>query len=213
MSFVRPASPPPPMPSPQLIPTPLPSPPSFTRKPSRSRLTVPAQHSPPIPPSLIGSPLLRKTLNGSRSHERLDRKAKAGLFGDDDEFGTRKSHLAGKRRTSASASPPRPEHVTKRSSAQTPPRYRSPPPSPAAASPPPPVPPIPAFMLTPTDKKSVLQPSPKRSSPHHTIFDLYMDRSDDELSRSHSLAKQSSNAVTCMQFFTMHNPPQRGCRI
>ncbi|KAH7929423.1 hypothetical protein BV22DRAFT_1029475 [Leucogyrophana mollusca] len=198
------------MPSPQLVPTPLPSPPSFTRKQSRSRLTVPAQHSPPIPPSLIGSPLLQKTLSASRSHERLDRKAKAGLFGDDDEFGARRSH-SGRRRISVSSSPPRSESL-KRSSAQTPPRYRSPPP-PAMTSPPPPVPPIPAFMLTPTDRRSVLQPIPKRASSHHTIFDLYMDHSaNEEFLRRRCPSTQSGGAVTCMQFFTMHNPPQRGCR-
>ncbi|KIJ70077.1 hypothetical protein HYDPIDRAFT_79376 [Hydnomerulius pinastri MD-312] len=217
MSFARRSqSPPPPMPSPQLVPTPLPSPPPFTKKPSKSRLTVPTHHSPAIPPSLIGSPLLKKTLNSSRSHERLDRKAKAGLFGDDDEFGARKSRENRRCPSTASLSSayssPR---SAKRTLGQLPLRCRSPPPSPAIASPPPPVPPIPAFMLAPTDKRSVLQPSPRRSSAQHSILDLYMDQSAEDASLASRKRCESTpgGALTCMQFFAMHNSPRRDCRV
>ncbi|KAG1752671.1 uncharacterized protein EDB91DRAFT_529246 [Suillus paluster] len=204
MSFLRSQSPPPPMPSPELVPTPLPSPPPFHRN---SRLTVP-NNSPPIPPRLIGSPLLEKTLNSSRSHDRLDRKAKEGLFGEDDEFGARKRAL-GRRSNSSIRS-------TRRSLAQSSSRYRSPPPSPSITSPPPPVPPIPAFMLTPTDKKSVVRSLPKRATApaHHAIFDLYTRDSAPSLSRSRcESSSQAPGVVTCMQFFTMHNTPRRDCRV
>ncbi|KAH7887639.1 hypothetical protein F5I97DRAFT_1861769 [Phlebopus sp. FC_14] len=200
MSFPRSPSPPPPMPSPQFLPTPLPSPPPLTTKPSVSRLTMHPQRSPPIPPTLIGSPLLQKTLNSARSHDRLDHRAKARLFGDDDDFGTRKQ--SENRRCSLAS----PRH-TKRVVA----RCRSPPPSPAIASPPPPVPPIPAFMLAPTDKKSVLRAAPTHPSrpvtgtrpehPHHTSR------------RRCPSTPQPGHAITCMQFFAMHNPSRRDLSI
>ncbi|OAX44535.1 hypothetical protein K503DRAFT_764951 [Rhizopogon vinicolor AM-OR11-026] len=219
MSFVqRPHSPPPPMPSPQLVPTPLPSPPPLHRKPSPSRLTIPANHSPPIPPRLIGSPLLQKTLNASKSHDRLDRKAKEGLFGEDDEFGARRRALGRKSNSSISSLPtlsPSPTRATRRSPTQSS-RCRSPPPSLVVASPPPPVPPIPAFMLTPTDKKSSLQSFPKRETApaHHTIFDLYTSEDASSLPRTRcESTPHAPSAMTCMEFFTIHNAPRRDCRV
>ncbi|KAG2349023.1 hypothetical protein BDR05DRAFT_397494 [Suillus weaverae] len=204
MSFPRrrSQSPPPPMPSPELVPTPLPSPPPIHRT---SRLTIPANSSPPIPPRLIGSPLLQNTLNASRSHDRLNRKAKEGLFGEDDEFGARKRALGRRSNSSISSLP----ILSRRSLAQSSSRYRSPPPSPTIASPPPPVPPIPAFMLTSTDKKSVIRsiPNKRATAPaHHPLFD--------SLSRTRcDSAPQTPGAMTCMQFFTMHNTPRRDCRV
>ncbi|KAG1755574.1 hypothetical protein EDB19DRAFT_1662033, partial [Suillus lakei] len=188
-----------------LVPTPLPSPPSIHRN---SRLTVP---SPPIPPRLIGSPLLQKTLNASRSHDRLDRKAKEGLFGKDDDFGARKpTHQY--HHSLFFQILPSPTRTTRRNLSQSSTRYRSPPPSPAIASPPPPVPPIPAFMLTPTDKKSVVRsiPNKRATAPaHHTLFDL-----SPSLSRARcESTPQAPGAMTCMQFFTMHNTPRRDCRV
>ncbi|KAG1866496.1 hypothetical protein DFJ58DRAFT_769437 [Suillus subalutaceus] len=214
MSFVtRRSQSPPPMPSPELVPTPLPSPPPILHR--SSRLTVPANNSPPIPPRLIGSPLLQNTLNASRSHDRLNRKAKEGLFGEDDEFGARKRAL-GKRSNSSISSLPilstSPTRIARRALGQSSTRYRSPPPSPTIASPPPPVPPIPAFMLTPTDKKSVVQslPSKRATAPaQHALFDL-----PPSLSRPRcESTPQTPGAMTCMQFFTMHNTPRRDCRV
>ncbi|KAG2757379.1 hypothetical protein P692DRAFT_20824778, partial [Suillus brevipes Sb2] len=211
MSFARRSqSPPPPMPSPELLPTPLPSPPPIHRI---SRLTIPANNSPPIPPRLIGSPLLQNTLNASRSHDRLDRKAKEGLFGEDDDFGARKRAL-GRRSNSSISSLPilsnSPSRTTRRNLGQSSARFRSPPPSPSIASPPPPVPPIPAFMLTSTDKKSVVRSIPiKRATTpaHHALFDL-----TPSLSRTRCKSSpQAPGAMTCMQFFTMHNAPRRDC--
>ncbi|KAF9247324.1 hypothetical protein BU15DRAFT_84841 [Melanogaster broomeanus] len=193
------------MPSPQLLPTPLPSPPPFTTN-SRSRITRRSQN-----PPLVAPPLLKKTLNSSQSYDRLDRRAKAGLFGDDDEFGARKSRE--NRRypstTSLSSAYSSPRSL-KRSLGNTQSRCRSPPPSPAIASPPPPVPPIPAFMLSPTDKRSILQPSPKRSSVSHAaIFDLYLDHTTEETSPATRKRREPKrgNALTCMQFFDMRSSP------
>lgn len=213
MSFIRARSqsPPPPMPSPQLVPTPLPSPPPIHRN---SRLTVP-NNSPPIPPRLIGSPLLKNTLNASRSHDRLDRKAKEGLFGEDDDFGARKRALGRRSNSSITSLPilsPSPTRTSRRGFGQSSTRCRSPPPSPSISSPPPPVPPIPAFMLAPTDKKSVVRsiPNQRATAPaHHALFDL-----SPSLSRARcESTPQSPGAMTCMQFFTIHNTPRRDCRV
>ncbi|KAG1833384.1 hypothetical protein EV424DRAFT_1365118 [Suillus variegatus] len=211
MSFSRRSqSPPPPMPSPELVPTPLPSPPPIHRI---SRLTIPANNSPPIPPRLIGSPLLQNTLNASRSYDRLDRKAKEGLFGEDDDFGARKRALGRRSNSSISSLPissnsPSPTRTTRRSFGHSSTRYRSPPPSPTIASPPPPVPPIPAFMLSPTDKRSIVRsiPDKRATAPAHLpVFDLSRSRCES--------SPQTAGAVTCMQFFTMHNTPRRDCRV
>ena len=220
MSFVRSQSPPPPMPSPQLVPTPLPSPPPFHRKIPPSRLTIPTNHPPPIPPRLIGSPLLQKTLTPSRSYDRLDRRAKQGLFGEDDEFGARRRAL-GRRSNSSISSLPilSPSTRTTRRSPTQSSRCRSPPPSPLIPSPPPPVPPIPAFMITPTDNKVSLQSLPKRATApaHHPVFDLYIDRTlmkDPSLSKSRSgSTSHAPSAMTCMQFFAVHNTPRKDCRV
>ena len=185
MSCARPTSPPPPMPSPQLVPTSLPSPPPLSVRSSRTHYS-----SPPSPSSSIGDPLIQKT----RSHDLLGYRAKAGLFGDDDDFGTGKA--SPRRLTSSPGS-------LKRIVCHPSPRCRSPPPTPVVASPPPPVPPIPSFMLSPTDKKSVLQPL-KRSSVHRTPEHT-----------SHCSRKRcdsTPNAMTCMQFFAMHNSSRRDCK-
>ncbi|KAI6047425.1 hypothetical protein EDC04DRAFT_3052275 [Pisolithus marmoratus] len=202
MSFPRSSSPPPPLPSPQLVPTPLPSPPPLSKKSSRTRLTQ--HHSPPIHPSFMGDPLISKTLVSSRSYDGLDRRVRASLFGDDDDFGTGKP--SPHRRLPARTS----KHITDHPS----PRCRSPPPSTAVVSPPPPVPPIPTFMLTPTDKKSVLRPVQKQAAVHQIVYDGYTrHRADERLSRS-SLkhCEPAPNAITCIQFFSMHNP-RRDCEV
>ncbi|KAG2367268.1 hypothetical protein BDR07DRAFT_1393556 [Suillus spraguei] len=197
---------PPPMPSPELVPTPLPSPPPIHRS---SRLTVLPNNSPPIPPRLIGSPLLQNTLNASRSHDRLDRRAKEGLFGEDDEFGARKRALGKRSNSSISSLPilsPTPTRNTRRSFTRSTTRYRSPPPSPSLASPPPPVPPIPAFMLAPTDRKSVVH---SIAPAQHTLFDL-----SPSVSRTRcESTPRAPGAITCMQFFAIHNTPRRDCRV
>lgn len=191
MAFARSSSPPPPMPSPQLVPTSLPSPPPLS---VRSFRTYSLHHSsPPSPSSSIGDSLAPKTIPACRSHDRLDRRAKAGLFGDDDDFGTGKP-FPYRRLTSTHPSSPR---TLKRILGHPSPRCRSPPPSPAAASPPPPVPPIPSCLLASTDKKSVLQPL-KQSTAHQGVSD------------SRNRCESTPSAMTCMQFFAIHN--RRDCK-
>ncbi|KAL4076093.1 hypothetical protein V8B97DRAFT_1924296 [Scleroderma yunnanense] len=209
MSFVRSSSPPPPLPSPQLIPASLPSPPPLSKRSSKTHLS---QHSsPPSPFSPIGDSLIPKTITSFRSHERLDRRAKAGLFGDDDDFGTCRSSPY-RRLVAIHPSSPR---TLKRIQGNPSLRCRSPPPSPAVASPPPPVPPIPSFMLAPTDKKSVLQPVSKRSTAHQAIFDRYIDHHhtpEHTPDCSRKRCESTPNAMTCMQFFAIHNSSRRDCK-
>lgn len=206
MSFIRSTSPPPPLPSPQLVPAALPSPPPLSKKSSRTRLAQ--QYSPPVHPSLIGDPLIPKTLVSSRSYDRLDRRARASLFGDDDDFGTGKPSLHRRLPTRTS------KHISDHPSS---PRCRSPPPSTAVALPPPPVPPIPTkFMLAPTDKKSVLQPPQKQSPVHQALHDrCARHRVDERFSHSsREYCESAPNAITCMQFFSMHNNvPRRDCEV
>ncbi|CDO71298.1 hypothetical protein BN946_scf184908.g55 [Trametes cinnabarina] len=80
------------MPSPQLVPASLPSPPPFARRvSSRSRLHLPANlNEPPIPPRLVGSPLLEKLTNTQPS-STITPRAQQQLWFDGDEFGTRRS--------------------------------------------------------------------------------------------------------------------------
>ncbi|KAI6034369.1 hypothetical protein BKA83DRAFT_4189015 [Pisolithus microcarpus] len=198
MSFLRSNSPPPPLPSPQLVPTALPSPPPLSKKTSRSRLAQ--QHSPPIHTDSLDP----KTLVSARSCDGLDRRARASLFGDDDDFGTGKPSLH--RRL--------PTRTSKHTTDHTSPRCRSPPPSTTVVSPPPPVPPIPTSMLAPTDKKSVLQPAHKQSSPHQAVYDRYArHRIDERLSHSsRKYCEPAPNAITCMRPFSMHNP-RRHCEV
>lgn len=197
MSFARSSSPPPPMPSPQLVPTSLPSPPPLS---ARSFRTHSLHHSSPPSPS---SSITQKTISACRSHDRLDRRAKAGLFGDDDDFGTGKP-FPYRRLTSLSPSSPR---SLKRILAHPSPRCRSPPPSPAVASPPPPVPPIPSCLLASTDKKSVLQPLTQS-----TALQGVFDAPEHTPHCSRSRCESTPNAMTCMQFFAIHNSSRRDCR-
>lgn len=82
--------PPPRMPSPQLVPAAL-SPPVFPRRvSSRSRLHLPPHlNEPPIPPRLVGSPLLEKLVHPDPA--TLTPKIQKQLWFDGDEFGTRRS--------------------------------------------------------------------------------------------------------------------------
>lgn len=89
MSFCsRSSSPPPPMPSPQLVPTSLPSPPPLSTKSSRSCLSL----SPRVP--------IPNRQSGSHTHVRRT------LFGYDDDFGTRTRNAPHPHRPSRCRSPP-----------------------------------------------------------------------------------------------------------
>lgn len=220
----RSSSPPPPLPSPQLLPTPLPSPPTFSARLPRRRLHILSQPSSPapIPPRLIGSPLLNKTLNTSRSYERIDEKAKATLWVDGDEFGSNRSEsdrIKGKdkeqRNPYASPSFPPNKRATRRPS----PIhiiYHSPPPSPSITSPPPPVPPIPAFLLSHEHKKPILHTPPMPSWPAK-IIPCQPERYSITLRRKRGLSAPHhygrAAGLTCSQFMAMRNEPRRVGRI
>jgi hypothetical protein len=211
------------LPSPQLLPTPLPSPPTFSGGLPRRRLHILSQpNPPPIPPRLIGSPLLNKTLNTSQSYERIDEKAKATLWVDGDEFGSNRSENRSddqqcKPLSSPSLPPTIPtpnKRITRRPSpVHTINSYHSPPPSPSITSPPPPVPPLPAFVLHADHKKPVLHaPPPLPVWPAKIIPDVrpcaaerYALRRKRGLSTPHPRAA----GLTCSQFMAMHNEPRR----
>lgn len=90
-----------------------------------------------------------------------------------------------------------------RTHSQPPSRCRSPPPSPAIRSPPPPVPPIPAFLLT--TNHSVIRPPRRPSAPNHvSAFDLYLDHP--RVPPNMCCESQAGGALTCVQFFAVHDP-------
>ncbi|KAI0638102.1 hypothetical protein C8Q77DRAFT_1153780 [Trametes polyzona] len=163
---------PPRMPSPQLVPAPLPSPPAFPRRiSSRSRLHLPSNlNEPPIPPRLVGSPLLEKL-----THQQpcaISPKAQQQLWFDGDEFGTRRSGSSQSEllaSPASSASPPSTPRTnsSRRSHRRSPSvaynrrtRSHSPPPPPQSTVVPPPVPPIPSSAFdSPGAKRPVLRTS------------------------------------------------------
>ncbi|KAH9844220.1 uncharacterized protein C8Q71DRAFT_852727 [Rhodofomes roseus] len=168
-------SPPPRIPSPQYMSSPLPSPrPDLPRRSSRNRLHLPAHpEEPPIPPRLIGSPLLRQmTVRPDQPH-LLSYKAQSELWIDGDEFGTRRTEstqTSPATSSSSPVSPRRPGHRRTPSIVLSPPqtRSRSPPPSPMPSAPPPPVPPIPSSAFaTPGAKRATLRSPPTGYSQVH----------------------------------------------
>ncbi|KAH8105919.1 hypothetical protein BXZ70DRAFT_1004218 [Cristinia sonorae] len=167
------STPPPRMPSPHPVPAALPSPPHIPRRSSRSRLHPPPHsQDPPIPPRLIGSPILHRLNTMNHAPYFMSEKAHSELWLDGDEFGAKRKETAHLRdiplpspvrrvpRTSPPASP------GARGSGS-----RSPPPTPRLASPPPPVPPIPssAFATPGTKRSAVLAP---QSPAQHTIPEI-----------------------------------------
>jgi hypothetical protein len=97
--------------------------------------------------------------------------------------------------------------------------YRSPPASPTLSSPPPPVPPIPEFVLSPTDKKPVLHsPAPTRVNhiylPEWEQFTVTPDFAQSPRKTRTSMSGRRSGgaapaAMTCSTFFALHNQNQR----
>ncbi|KAF7355438.1 hypothetical protein MSAN_01460600 [Mycena sanguinolenta] len=107
--------------------------------------------------------------------------------------------------------------------------YRSPPPSPTLSSPPPPVPPIPEFVLSPTDKKPVLHPvAPTRVNhiylPEWEQFTVVPDVVSPRKKRASmspsgrrttgvAAAAPPPPGMTCSTFFALHNETQRPNRV
>ncbi|EIW62033.1 uncharacterized protein TRAVEDRAFT_70245 [Trametes versicolor FP-101664 SS1] len=161
--------PPPRMPSPPLVPSPLPSRPAFPRRiSSRSRLQLPSNlNEPPIPPRLVGSPLLEKLNHPPPS--TMSTKVQQQLWFDGDEFGTRNAQCDSPLASPASSSFSSPGSTPRRRSHRRSPsvaytrrtRSHSPPPPPQSPHAPPPVPPIPSSAFdTPGAKRPVLRSPP-----------------------------------------------------
>lgn len=119
------------MSTPQVLATPpLPTPPAFPRRTStrNARLQLPTRpDDPPIPPRLVGSPLLDKLIS---PHTKSQQKQQRGIWIDGDEFGT-SSH-------SPSQSPVLDATHSKTKRSQRP----HPPPEPRYTTSPPPLPPF-----------------------------------------------------------------------
>jgi hypothetical protein len=202
-------SPPPRMPSPQLLPTPLPSPPLHHQQ-SRPRLN--ASSSQPKPPSPLGQPAspgspVRPQLHAPRAQPPppLD----LSLWLDGDDFGARRA-----RSYSPSSPCPPPEgrtHHDQRgrptpiSTAHLHPRSRtrprSPPPSPGRPVTPPPVPPIPTHFLGVGSGKPVFQPRSTNLTPTGDSFLDLPPQTHPPLLRK----ARSTNAITCIHFVTVHD--------
>ncbi|KAK7695935.1 hypothetical protein QCA50_000574 [Cerrena zonata] len=170
---------PPPMPSPQLVPTPLPTPPILPRRrSSRSRLHLPANPAePPIPPRLIGSPLLRITNSPQSQPCYFTAKAQSELWLDGDEFGINRKENAHLQDIAPPppASPLTPTGNQKRTFTKPTRRSGSPPPTPKLSSPPPPVPPIPASAFASSgSKRSAVCSTSGNASSHLSIPELVL---------------------------------------
>ncbi|KAI0650354.1 hypothetical protein C8Q79DRAFT_380630 [Trametes meyenii] len=174
--------PPPRMSSPQLVPAALPSPPPFPRRiSSRQRLHLPPTlDEPPIPPRLVGSPLLEKL---THQPSTISPKVQQQLWFDGDEFGTRRtgpaqtdspmaSPLSSNSSSSSSSPPATPRTTSSRRAHRRSPsvaynrrtRSHSPPPPPPSSAVPP-VPPIPSSAFdSPGARRSVLRSPPTTPS-------------------------------------------------
>lgn len=222
MPFCRPESPPPRQPSPELVLTSLPYPPIH----SRVRGSSPASRRNPqltlqLPSSLAGSQHPQgKTLLSSRSYDHL-RENRNPMALREPSANSRPRRVSSRLNVSAPATPrslpsrspphsPNPNFKRghRRSLSFAIP-YRSPPPSPTIAAPPPPVPPIPAFALTPTDRKPVLRTHPVDFAQIHLpeLDGLSPISEKPTLSpRKQTVPRaDGSHGMTCLKFFSLHN--------
>ncbi|KAJ7228525.1 hypothetical protein GGX14DRAFT_68927 [Mycena pura] len=216
MSFLspcpRPDSPPPRSPSPDVVLAPLPP---------------PRRHTAPRP--------IRLSLQGAQPRPKVDKPqrtvASARSCGDFRHPPTPKSASffavsePSTPRSTGSSSPSeagfRRTHRRTLSFAASS-RSRSPPPSPTVASPPPPVPPIPAFVLSPTDKKPVLHPAPTPARVNHIYlpewehFTVAPDGTPRKPRRTEATAIVAARRavaapapMTCSTFFALHNTAEQ----
>ncbi|KAL0949419.1 hypothetical protein HGRIS_009480 [Hohenbuehelia grisea] len=220
--FARPDSPPPRAPSPDFVPTALPSPPMPNRRSRSGSRTPRSQHSSLAVSSL---PNIDRSLFAARSCGNLRELSRAGSWDTRERTLRKPSSLRmlevsppSTPRSLPLPSPTRSTHSSTRSrrtlSNAIP--YRSPPASPTIASPPPPVPPVPALLLTPSDKKPMLRPQSTRLSPIH-LAELESLPTDSQAPPSFSRKRRTSVAprdnkslgMTCLKFFSMRNSHQR----
>lgn len=221
--FTRPDSPPPRQPSPEFVPTPLPSPHLRLRN-SSQKLSPSPSLSPLVPPGLNARQ--SRHLVSTRSDDHLSEKANSRRDAVHQDSGRRRT------RSTLNVSPPTtprslplpspsPSHTFRRGhrrclSFAVP--YLSPPPSPTTAPLPPPVPPIPAFALTPGDAKSTvhLQPTPItpiRLPELDTMSPLsptpsFLPRKKGKSSSTSDGRKNT--AMTCWKFFSLRNSSSQG---
>jgi hypothetical protein len=203
-SNTRCLSPPPRLPSPQLLPTPLPSPPLHHQQ-SRPRLS--ASSSQPKPPSPLGQFVapIRPQPNLHAPRAQPPPPLDISLWLDGDDFGARRARSYSPSSPSSPRSPSegRAQHDQRRRPvpiSTTHPRSRtrprSPPPSPGRPSTPPPVPPIPTHFLGVSSGKHALQPRSTNLTPTGRLSDL----PHQPLLRK----SRSTNAMTCIHFLTVH---------
>ncbi|KAJ7638973.1 hypothetical protein FB45DRAFT_417608 [Roridomyces roridus] len=102
--------------------------------------------------------------------------------------------------------------------------YRSPPASPTLSTPPPPVPPIPDFVLTPTDRKPVLHPVPTTRTIGAPIYlpdweqftvvpDIAPPTPRKQPRATLSTRRTPPAGMTCSGYFALHNSNQRSPRV
>ena len=201
----RSLSPPPRMPSPQLLPTPLPSPPLHHQQ-SRPRLNTSSSQA--KPPSPLGQPVasaspIRPQPNLHAPRAQPPPPLDMSLWLDGDDFGARRAR---------SYSPPSPcaapegpaQHDHRGRPTPTPistahprsrSRPRSPPPSPGRPLTPPPVPPIPTHLLGVSSGKPVLQPRSTYLTPTDHRLNLPSHSHPPLLRKA-----RSANAMACISF-------------
>ncbi|GLB33933.1 hypothetical protein LshimejAT787_0108170 [Lyophyllum shimeji] len=225
--FIRPASPPPRQPSPELAYAPLP-----LRARQRTMSSQYSLSTPATPPGL-GVRHQHKPMLSVRSYDHLHEKAsRSGTHHQ--EFRSRNTRV----RSHPTASPPTtPRSLPLPSPSRSQfsdiplPRrtlsnaipYRSPPPSPTIEAPPPPVPPIPAFVLSPPAQvKPVDYSHPAGTMPIH-LPDLDTLPSLSESTRilrkqapapspgKHPCSPEPHRSVgmTCLKFFSTRNSKRR----
>ncbi|KZV76125.1 hypothetical protein PENSPDRAFT_646668 [Peniophora sp. CONT] len=164
------------------------------RSRQRLRLPLPQPESPPIPPTLIGSPLLQNIKPRTRTVSMSpDASAKENVE-------RRRTRSAHHRRTSSIS-------ISPNSTTRTNARARSPPPSPRRPSIAPPVPPIPEFARAEA-RQAVLRPRVVADDVMPTIT-ISPPVQDAPLRQSRTPAGTRGAApakgFTCINFLALHN--------
>ncbi|VDB85456.1 unnamed protein product [Peniophora sp. CBMAI 1063] len=162
------------------------------RSRQRLRLPLPRAESPPIPPTLIGSPLLQNTKSRARTVSLNPVSSAKQVV---ERRRTRSHH---RRTSSISISP----NSTTRTNA----RARSPPPSPRRPSIAPPVPPIPDFARVEA-RQAVLRPR-QVADDVVPVITISPPAPDVPLHQSRFSAvprAAASKGFTCINYLAMHN--------
>ncbi|TFK75789.1 hypothetical protein BDN72DRAFT_831222 [Pluteus cervinus] len=212
--FVRPDSPPPRAPTPEFVPTPLPSPYVRARVRTSSQQqpsTFPGPSRSPIHPPGLSVPPSSKRLLVARSCDHIGDKARSSSL-DPESNGVPRRTRSNLRlsttttRSLGTPSPPPQEYARdhRRVVSSMPSRHS-----------PPPVPPIPGFS---SDIKFIAQPRPSQaSSIRFPELDASSIHSDSSLMSSRKqcrsppapMEKQRSLGMTCLRFFSLRGSNQK----